>query len=102
MCSYLFAKGIPDEMWNRTYPDSDRREARLYVHSVPRIVASSLPNIRSQVFWGQTKVLSCEAEGNPPPEVVWYKDAEELPATAWKGQGVVSMVPTVCFEVAYV
>ena len=67
----------------KKHPGRDRGEARLFVHSVPRIVSSSLPSIFSQVYWGKSIALRCEGEGNPPPTVTWYKDAVELPAVAW-------------------
>ena len=64
-------------------PGRDRGEAELIVQSRPRIVASSLPNIFSEVFWGKTLVLRCQGEGSPPPTITWYKDAEALPTAAW-------------------
>ena len=46
----------------------------------PTITETNLHNQTEQVELASLVTLSCEAEGEPPPEISWYKDGSLLPS----------------------
>lgn len=53
------------------------------MHAPPRFVAT--PEDVIYVNLGDAIILTCQAEGTPTPEILWYKDANPVEPTATTG-----------------
>ncbi|XP_025831527.1 LOW QUALITY PROTEIN: protein turtle [Agrilus planipennis] len=68
-CKVVFLNRSPNPTKNGTW-------FHLSVHAPPRFVVTADDII--YVNLGDAIILNCQAEGNPIPEIVWYKDANPV------------------------
>ncbi|XP_050308030.1 protein turtle isoform X4 [Anthonomus grandis grandis] len=79
-CKVVFLNRSPNQHKNGTWFHLD-------VHAPPRFVVT--PEDVIYVNLGDAIILNCQAEGQPTPEILWYKDANPVdPATTIGNIGI--------------
>lgn len=75
-CKVVFLNRSPNQHKNGTWFHLD-------VHAPPRFVTT--PEDVIYVNLGDAIILTCQAEGTPTPEILWYKDASPVEPAATIG-----------------